>query len=84
MSCERSRTSWCAERGYDGPAVPAWAKRMPSPDSEVPASPVELADVIDSLRSTASTVRETGDRMILLARIVDGDVPLATRFRDQV
>ncbi|WP_435059556.1 zinc finger domain-containing protein [Streptomyces sp. bgisy060] len=50
--------------------------------AEVPASPVELADVIDSLRSTASTVRETGDRMGLLARIVDGDVPLATRFRD--
>ncbi|MFI8944100.1 hypothetical protein [Streptomyces syringium] len=50
--------------------------------AEVPASPVELADVIDTLRSTASTVRETGDRMGLLARIVDGDVPLATRFRD--
>ncbi|MBZ3918149.1 zinc finger domain-containing protein [Streptomyces acidiscabies] len=50
--------------------------------AEVPASPVELADVIDSLRSTASTVRETGDRMGLLARVVDGDVPLSTRFRD--
>ncbi|WP_432158186.1 zinc finger domain-containing protein [Streptomyces sp. bgisy153] len=50
--------------------------------AEVPAAPVELADVIDSLRSTASTVRETGDRMGLLARIVDGDVPLSTRFRD--
>ncbi|GAA4887079.1 hypothetical protein ACFPM3_20545 [Streptomyces coeruleoprunus] len=50
--------------------------------AEVPATPVELADVIDSLRSTASTVRETGDRMGLLARIVDGDVPLSTRFRD--
>ncbi|MFB7584573.1 MULTISPECIES: hypothetical protein [Streptomyces] len=50
--------------------------------AEVPATPVELVDVIDSLRSTASTVRETGDRMGLLARIVDGDVPLSTRFRD--
>ncbi|MEV7512030.1 hypothetical protein AB0O57_29150 [Streptomyces sp. NPDC091201] len=50
--------------------------------AEVPASPVELADVIDSLRSSASTVRETGERMGLLARIVDGDVPLSTRFRD--
>ena len=48
--------------------------------AEVPASPVELADVIDSLRSTASTVRENADRMGLLARIVDGDVPLATTF----
>ncbi|GAB2965954.1 tyrosine-type recombinase/integrase [Streptomyces heilongjiangensis] len=28
---------WCAERGYDGPAVPAWVKRMPPPDSETPA-----------------------------------------------
>ncbi|MEV0222258.1 site-specific integrase [Streptomyces sp. NPDC050704] len=32
--------SWlgrCAERGYDGPKVPAWVKRMPLPDSETPA-----------------------------------------------
>ncbi|MFJ9412486.1 hypothetical protein [Streptomyces sp. NPDC101393] len=50
--------------------------------AEVPATPVELADVIDSLRSTASTVRETGERMGFLARIVDGDVPLSVRFRD--
>ncbi|WP_137981173.1 tyrosine-type recombinase/integrase [Streptomyces violaceusniger] len=28
---------WCAERGYDGPAVPAWVKRMPPPDSQTPA-----------------------------------------------
>nr|WTB12039.1 site-specific integrase [Streptomyces antimycoticus] len=28
---------WCTERGYDGPAVPAWAKRMPPPDSQTPA-----------------------------------------------
>lgn len=28
---------WCAERGYDGPRVPAWAKRMPPPDSQTPA-----------------------------------------------
>ncbi len=48
--------------------------------AEVPATPVELADVIDSLRSTASTVREHADRMGLLARVVDGDVPLATTF----
>ncbi|MFJ4343243.1 hypothetical protein [Streptomyces sp. NPDC088915] len=48
--------------------------------AEVPATPVELADVIDSLRSTASTVREHADRMGLLARIVDGDVPLAATF----
>ncbi|WP_181399512.1 MULTISPECIES: hypothetical protein [Streptomyces] len=51
----------------------AWA-------AEVPATPVELAAVINSLRSTASTVREHVDRMGLLARILDGDVPLATIF----
>ncbi|MFG1709654.1 hypothetical protein ACFLIM_41380 [Nonomuraea sp. M3C6] len=28
---------WCGERGYDAPAVPAWVKRMPPPDSETPA-----------------------------------------------
>jgi integrase len=28
---------WCAERGYDGPAVPAWVKRLTPPDSETPA-----------------------------------------------
>ncbi|WP_228984233.1 hypothetical protein [Streptomyces sp. DH12] len=50
--------------------------------AEAPDTPVELADVIDSLRSTASSVRETSDRMDFLARIVAGDVPLATRFRD--
>lgn len=45
--------------------------------AEVPDTPVELADVIDSLRSTASTVRETSQRMGLLARVVAGDAPLA-------
>ncbi|MFH8520277.1 hypothetical protein ACH4CE_35440 [Streptomyces gelaticus] len=48
--------------------------------AEVPATPVELADIIDSLRSTASAVRESGERMGFLARIVDGEVPLATTF----
>lgn len=28
---------WCTERGYGGPAVPAWVKRLPPPDSETPA-----------------------------------------------
>ncbi|WP_326686726.1 site-specific integrase [Streptomyces sp. NBC_01795] len=28
---------WCAERGYDGPVVPAWTKRLPPPDSDTPA-----------------------------------------------
>ncbi|MFE9628972.1 tyrosine-type recombinase/integrase [Streptomyces sp. NPDC006527] len=29
--------SWCGEHGYDGPKVPAWAKRLTPPDSETPA-----------------------------------------------
>ena len=29
--------NWCHERGYEGPAVPAWAKRLAVPDSETPA-----------------------------------------------
>ncbi|WP_239516336.1 MULTISPECIES: hypothetical protein [unclassified Streptomyces] len=48
--------------------------------AEVPDTPVELADVIESLRSSASTVRETGERMGFLSRIVAGDVPLALAF----
>jgi integrase len=28
---------WCAERGFDGPWVPIWAKRLTPPDSETPA-----------------------------------------------
>ncbi|NEA59644.1 site-specific integrase [Streptomyces sp. SID13666] len=28
---------WCRERGYEGPAVPAWAKRVAVPDSETSA-----------------------------------------------
>ncbi|WP_240634145.1 MULTISPECIES: acyl-CoA thioesterase domain-containing protein [Streptomyces] len=28
---------WCRERGYEGPAVPARAKRLAVPDSETPA-----------------------------------------------
>lgn len=28
---------WCKSYGYDGPAVPAWTKRLVVPDSETPA-----------------------------------------------
>ncbi|MBL1119713.1 site-specific integrase [Streptomyces sp. 110] len=28
---------WCTERGYDGPSVPAWVKRLTLPDSQTPA-----------------------------------------------
>lgn len=28
-----SWTGWCSERRYEGPTVPAWAKRLAGPDS---------------------------------------------------
>ncbi|GGU64680.1 hypothetical protein GCM10010211_32180 [Streptomyces albospinus] len=31
-----SWTGWCSERGYDGPSVPVWAKRLAAPDSDTP------------------------------------------------
>ncbi|WP_237286027.1 hypothetical protein [Streptomyces niveus] len=39
-SCRAGVLSWlgrCRERGYEGPMVPAWAKRLAVPDSEIPA-----------------------------------------------
>ncbi|MFE9432299.1 tyrosine-type recombinase/integrase [Streptomyces sp. NPDC006640] len=33
----QSWLTWCSERGYDGPTIPAWTKRMSPPDSETPA-----------------------------------------------
>jgi hypothetical protein len=48
--------------------------------AETPATPVELADIISSLRSSASTVRDLGEKANFYARIVEGDVPLATTF----
>lgn len=48
--------------------------------AETPATPVEIADAIDSMRSSASNLRELRDRMGLLSRIVEGDVLLDTAF----
>ncbi len=47
-----SWTSWCTERGYDGPAVPAWAKRIAPPDSD---TPVRSKLAIDRLIAPAAT-----------------------------
>ncbi len=38
----QSWLGWCAERGYEGPTVPAWAKRLAVPDSE-PAARSRMA-----------------------------------------
>ncbi|RAJ47855.1 hypothetical protein K388_07092 [Streptomyces sp. KhCrAH-43] len=48
--------------------------------AETPATPVELEPMIDSLRFKAGQLRELSDEAGQLARIVEGDVPLATKF----
>ncbi|MFF2926627.1 hypothetical protein ACFVTP_30170 [Streptomyces celluloflavus] len=48
--------------------------------AETPATPVELEPMIDTLRSKAGQLREISDEAGKLARIVEGDVPLATKF----
>ncbi|MEU5160102.1 site-specific integrase [Streptomyces sp. NPDC020875] len=44
---------WCRERGYDGPAVPAWASRMPPPDSQTPARSKMAVDRLIARREVA-------------------------------
>ncbi|MDT0435634.1 MULTISPECIES: zinc finger domain-containing protein [Streptomyces] len=48
--------------------------------AETPDTPVELADDIDCLRREATTLRDRAGRLQRIARIIDGDVPLATGF----
>lgn len=36
-AAEQSWLGWCGERGYNGPAVSTWAKRLAVPDSDTPA-----------------------------------------------
>jgi len=33
----QSWLNWCSDKGYDGPTVPAWVKRITPPDSDTPA-----------------------------------------------
>lgn len=44
---------WCRERGYDGPAVPAWAKRLTPPDSQTPARSKMAVDRLIARREVA-------------------------------
>ncbi|MGA4842092.1 zinc finger domain-containing protein [Streptomyces sp. G45] len=48
--------------------------------AEIPSAPVELADAIDIMRSSAASVRRLSDQLETVARIVEGDVPLARHF----
>jgi hypothetical protein len=48
--------------------------------AETPETPVELADTIDALRRHADGLRDQAERLSRVARIVEGDVPLARSF----
>lgn len=48
--------------------------------AETPATPVELEDDINALRQEASRLRERAERLSNVARIIDGDMPLAATF----
>ncbi|GAA4973907.1 site-specific integrase [Yinghuangia aomiensis] len=54
---------WCREHGHTAPAVPAWAKRLPPPDS---ATPVRSKTAIDRLIAR----REVGLREKTLYRML--------------
>ncbi|MBT2234472.1 hypothetical protein [Nonomuraea sp. NEAU-A123] len=42
---------WCGEHEYDGPKVPAWAKRMAPPGSETPARSKMVIDRLIARRN---------------------------------
>jgi hypothetical protein len=48
--------------------------------AETPDTPVELADDIEAMRREAQTLRDRVQRLHRVARIIEGDVPLATGF----
>ncbi|MFB8183562.1 site-specific integrase [Streptomyces sp. NPDC055966] len=62
-----SWTGWCAERGYDGPAVPAWAKRMPPPDSDTPVRSKMAIDRLMARRAVHLLLEKTLWRMLYVA-----------------
>jgi hypothetical protein len=48
--------------------------------AETPDTPVELADDIETMRREARTLRDRAERLHKVARIIEGDIPLATGF----
>ncbi|MFJ8006105.1 zinc finger domain-containing protein [Streptomyces fagopyri] len=48
--------------------------------AETPDTPVELADDIETMRREARNLRDRAERLHKVARIIDGDTPLATGF----
>ncbi|MEE1764365.1 zinc finger domain-containing protein [Streptomyces sp. SP18BB07] len=63
--------------GLGGAAL--WVRKL-ARAAETPDTPVELSDTIKELRRIASQLAEQSDRMAFLARVVEGDVPLAKTF----
>ncbi|MFF8696200.1 hypothetical protein ACF08W_28715 [Streptomyces sp. NPDC015144] len=56
-----------------------WVRKL-ARAAECPKTPVELSDTIKELRRIADQLREHGERIGFLARVVEGDVPLAKTF----
>lgn len=60
-------------------AVAVWLDQL-ARAAETPETPVELEHDIDSLRQEARTLRERAERLSTVARILEGDLPLAAKF----
>ncbi|MFK0159183.1 hypothetical protein ACIQVK_44820 [Streptomyces sp. NPDC090493] len=56
-----------------------WVRKL-ARAAEAPDTPVELSDTIKELRRIASQLAEHSERIGFLARVVEGDVPLAKNF----
>ncbi|MCX5286237.1 hypothetical protein [Streptomyces sp. NBC_00198] len=61
-------------------AAAVWLSQL-ARAAETPDTPVELADDIEAMRREASTLRDRAKRLHSVARIIEGDVPLATGFQ---
>lgn len=56
-----------------------WVRKL-ALAAEAPDTPVELSDTIKEMRQLATRIREIGENIAFLSRIVEGDVPLAKKF----
>jgi hypothetical protein len=74
---------WCRDRGYDGPTVPVWAKRLAVPDSETPAHSKMAIDRLVAGGRCTCLVKAKGARTKNRRRgQVRGDYVLETVYRD--
>ncbi|MEW2164393.1 hypothetical protein AB0912_15575 [Streptomyces sp. NPDC007084] len=61
-------------------AAAVWLSQL-ARAAETPDTPVELADDIESMRREATILRDRAERLHRVARIIEGDVPLAAAFQ---